>query len=78
MYMEGLEKVRMNIYVNDSEKYGFIDSIYKLLRENDIIYNNCFVISKDMKEISEEDKKVAERVDRWLKVKDSVIPERFL
>ena len=75
MYMEGLEKVRMNIYVNDSEKYKFIDSIYKLLRENDIIYNNCYVISEDMKEISEEDKKVADRVDRWLKVKGSVIPE---
>ena len=28
-----------------------------------------------MPEISEEEKKVSDRIDRWLKVKDSVIPE---
>ena len=28
-----------------------------------------------MPEINEEEKKVSDRIDRWLKVKDSVIPE---
>ena len=28
-----------------------------------------------MREINEEEKKVSDRIDRWLKVKDSVIPE---
>ena len=73
--MEGLEKVRMNIYIKDSEKQSFIEAIYNLSRERDFLHNNCFIITNNMPEISEEEKKVSDRIDRWLKVKDSVIPE---
>ena len=74
--MEGLEKVRMNIYIKDSEKESFIEAIYNLSRERDFLHNNCFIITNNMREINEEEKKVSDRIDRWLKVKDSVIPER--
>ena len=73
--MEGLEKVRMNIYIKDSEKEGFVEAIYNLSRERDFLHNNCFIITNNMPEINEEEKKVSDRIDRWLKVKDSVIPE---
>ena len=75
MYMEGLEKVRMNIYIKKKEKEKFIEGIVRLANGSDAFYNNCFIVTKDMEEIDSEQKKIADRVDRWMEIKDSIIPE---
>tara|TARA_B100001063_G_C16771992_1_gene562279 strand:+ start:558 stop:1007 length:450 start_codon:yes stop_codon:yes gene_type:complete len=73
--MEGLEKVRMNIYIKKKEKEKFLGAIVRLANGNDGFYNNCFIVTKDMKVIDSEQKKIADRVDRWIEIKNTIIPE---
>ena len=75
MYIESLEKVRMNIYIKKKEKEKFIEGIVRLANGSDVFYNNCFIVTKDMEKIDSEQRKIADRVDRWMEIKDSIIPE---